>query len=146
MRWVLGIGLAVLATQSAAQEIADCDWRARADAIVEPWQDNTRSFANGDVRLALLDTIEPAADAFHILLLSPPYDALGGRQCKTIGVSGGVGFSGADFETLTAQYDPALGLTFAMEVTTYDPEYEFLSGTLIFALNQSTGAIEAILE
>ncbi len=61
-------------------------------------------------------------------------------------MSGGVGFSGADFETLTAQYDPALGLTFAMEVTTYDPEYEFLSGTLIFALNQSTGAIEAILE
>ncbi|GAA6209074.1 hypothetical protein NBRC116601_23670 [Cognatishimia sp. WU-CL00825] len=146
MRWTLGAVLSVVMSPVWAQEVVDCDWHARADAIVEPWEVNTRRFAGGDVRLALLDTIEPAAGAFHILVLSPPYDELGGRQCKTIGVSAGVGFSGAGFETLTARYDPAVGLSFAMEVTTYDPEYEFLSGTLIITLNQATGAIEAMLE
>ncbi len=137
---------AVLATASAAQEVVDCDWQARADGIVEPWEENTATFANGEVRLALLDTVEPAAGAFYVLVLSPPYDEFGLRQCKTLGVAGGVGFSGADFATLGADYDPAIGLIFAMEASYLEDGVDFVSTTLIFTLNQATGAIEAFLE
>lgn len=136
-----------LASPSMAQEIVDCDWQARADAIYEPWEEFSRTYANGDVRIALLDTIEPAAGSFHLLVLSPPFDELGGRQCQTIGLSGGAGFSGIGFEELAADYDPAIGLMFGVQVQYYDGELgDFISGDLLFSLNQSTGLIEAFLE
>ena len=103
-----------MAGSASAQEAVFCDWQASAQAIVEPWSEHTRTFANGDVRLALLDTIEPAAGAFHILVLSPPYDELGSRQCRTIGMSSGMGFGGVDFATLDADYDPSVGLIFGL--------------------------------
>ncbi|PSL17861.1 hypothetical protein [Shimia abyssi] len=131
-------------TELVAQEAFDCDWPARAEAIVEPWSENTRTFANGEVRLALLDTIEPAAAAFHILILSPPYDEVGGRQCKTLSLAEGIGFAGVDFGQLQAGYDPAVGLVFDVSAGEYDTG----SGTtgmqhLRFTLNQATGEIRA---
>ena len=139
--------LASVATMSGAQEAVDCDWQARADAIVEPWEDFSRTFANGNVRLALLDSVEPAAAAFHILIISPPYDELGVRQCKTLGLGGGMGFSGVTFEALDAAYDPSVGLIFDLPVSTYDGSSgEFISGDLLFTLNQATGQIDAWLE
>ena len=94
--------LGALATPAAAQEAVPCDWAARADGIVEPWEDNTATFANGAVRLALIDTVEPAAGAFHLLILSPPLGELGERQCRTLGI-GGMGFAGLDFASLQAE-------------------------------------------
>lgn len=138
--------LALISSGAVAQEVADCDWQARADAIVEPWDENSASFANGAVRLALMDTVEPAAGAFHLLVLSPPYDEIGARQCRTIGLGGGMGFSGADFGTLSAQYDAEIGLIFALEAAYLEDGVDFVSTTLIFTLNQATGAIEAFLE
>ncbi|MDC0739227.1 hypothetical protein N6L24_13145 [Cognatishimia sp. SS12] len=137
----------LLATPAMAQEISECDWQARADAIYEPWEEFSRSYANGAVRLALLDTIEPAAGSFHLLVLSPPYDEVGGRQCRTIGVAGGMGFSGIGFEELNAHYDPDVGLIFDVQVMYFDSEFDdFSSGDLYFNLNQDTGVIEAFLE
>ncbi|MEQ9261270.1 MAG: hypothetical protein RIG84_19450 [Roseovarius sp.] len=144
MKHLAAFGLALLAAPVAAQEAVPCDWAARADAIVEPWEENTRTFANGAVRLALLDTIEPAAAAFHILILSPPYEELGGRQCRTLGMPGGMGFSGADFGSLAAGYDPATGLIFTMKVQVYDGG-DFRDRGLRFTLNQATGEIGAAL-
>ncbi|CUI51989.1 hypothetical protein [Cognatishimia activa] len=135
-----------LAGPSFAQDVAECDWQARADAIAEPWEENTRTFANGDVRLALLDTIEPAAAAYHILVLSPPYDELGTRQCRTVGLDG-AGFSGIGFESLLADYDPEIGLIFGLRVQYLDgATSDFVKGDLVFTLNQATGDIEAFLE
>ncbi len=146
MRGWIALGL-LMASPLAAQEVVDCGFAARADAIYEPWEEFSRTYANGEVRVALLDTIEPAAGSFHVLVLSPPYDEVGGRQCKTIGLENNIGFSGIGFEEIQADYDPALGLTFHIEVTYYEPEFaDYLSGSLIFSLNQQTGAIEAILE
>jgi len=128
---------------AVAQEAVRCEWPARADNIAEPWEENTSTFANGKVRLALLDTVEPAGAPFHILVLSPPYDELGARQCRTVGLNG-MGFGGADFGSLEAEYDPAEGLVFTMAVQVY-AEAEFQPRTLRFTLNQSTGAIGAQL-
>ncbi|WP_371225494.1 hypothetical protein [Roseovarius sp. 2305UL8-3] len=135
----------MLASPVAAQQAVPCDWAARADGIVEPWEDHTATFANGEVRLALLDTIEPAAGAFRILILSPPYDELGGRQCATLGLSGQTGFSGADFSSLVAHYDAQVGLVFQMNVTRFDG-VEFAPEILVFTLNQATGDIAAQLQ
>ena len=135
------------ASVAAAQEAYECEWQARADSIVEPWENNTRTFANGDVRLALLDTIEPAAGAFHILVLSPPYDEVGGRQCRTVSMAEGIGFSGADFSSLEASYDPAVGLVFEMNVRRFLPDSDsFGDARLTFTLNQATGHIGAALQ
>ena len=140
----LAVWLTICAAPLAAQEAVECDWPARADAIVEPWEDNTRTFANGAVRLALLDTIEPAAAAYHILILSPPYDELGGRQCKTLGLGPGMGFSGVDFAKLKAGYDPAVGLVFDVPAGEYDADRGVTRmRSLRFTLNQATGEIRA---
>lgn len=134
--------LALTSGLAAAQTVSDCDWRARADAVVEPWEENTRTFANGAVRLSLLDTIEPAAVPFHILVLSPPYGELGERQCRIISLDQGTGFGGVSFSDLTASYDPAIGLRFEVPVVIYLPEDGFSNpSVLIFTVNQATGQI-----
>ena len=139
--------LAVSATHVGAQDITDCDWRARADAIVEPWAEFSRTFANGNVRLALTDVVEPAVGAFRILVISPPYDEIGARQCKLVGFEGGLGFAGVTFEALDASYDPAVGLIFDVPVMTYNLETSgFDEWTLVFTLNQATGEIQSYLD
>ena len=143
MRPWLPLLLGALATPAAAQEAVPCDWAARADGIVEPWEDTTATFANGAVRLALIDTVEPAAGAFHLLILSPPLGELGERQCRTLGI-GGMGFAGLDFASLQAVYDPARGLIFTLAATQYDGA-DFRPATLEFSLNQATGVIRAVL-
>ncbi|SMX40573.1 hypothetical protein [Maliponia aquimaris] len=144
-RPLLALPLLVLPSLAAAQDyvvsVLDCDWQAGARNIVEPWEANTRTFSEGKTRLAMLDTIEPAAGWAYVLVLSPPYSELGDRQCKVIGLNG-MGFAGMDFAGLTASYDPATGLSFALPVDVYD----FDSGmparaTLGFTLNQATGDI-----
>lgn len=143
---IAALGLAsVLAAPAAAQMAVPCDWPARADALVEPWEDHTRTFANGEVRVALLDTIEPGAAALHLLVLSPPYDEMGARQCRTIGLTPQTGFAQVAFETLTAGYDPAVGLMFEVDVEVSEGDYP-APRRLFFTLNQSTGDIRAELQ
>lgn len=138
------ISLVMLMTpiSGKAQEVAECDWRASARAIAEPWETNTRLFANGAVRLALLDTVEPASAAFHLLILSPPYDELGDRQCRVVGFAEGVGYAAMHFQALEAGYDPAIGLIFTLPAQIYLPDSGFSNSTLLtITLNQSTGVV-----
>lgn len=133
--------LPALATAQNALTIKDCDWQASAQNIVEPWQQYTRTFSEGKTRLALLDTVEPAAGWAWMLVLSPPYSELGDRQCKVIGVNN-MGFSGMEFGALKASYDPATGLTFTLPAQVYNGQTaNFDWFTLRFTLNQATGAI-----
>ncbi|MBZ0127766.1 MAG: hypothetical protein K8F59_01495 [Rhodobacteraceae bacterium] len=144
---ILAAGAALLAASGAAAvTVEQCDWRARADAIVEPWADYSRTFSNGKTRLALLDVIEPAAGALHILVMSPPYDEMGGRQCKVISAASGIGFFGVEFTALDASYNPAIGLMFMVPVQVYDGSTGMGRGAwLNFNLNQATGQIDAWL-
>ncbi|MEM6477622.1 MAG: hypothetical protein AAF647_01110 [Pseudomonadota bacterium] len=128
------------AAPAAAQEVHECDFRARADAIVEPWSLFSRTFANGAVRLALMDLVEPALGPLHIFVVSPPFDELGTRQCKIISVEGTFGFAGVLFEDMQASYDPATGLTFIMDVQVFDG-FDARPRVLEFTLNQATGEI-----
>lgn len=148
---LMATALAALAFASPAlaQSVEECDWRASAQALVEPWDapQNTRTFANGNVRLAITDVIEPAAGAFHLIILSPPFDELGGRQCQIVSANGSIGFAGLTLDGMTSAYDPATGLTFTIDAGAYDPNTGgTLPRSLTVTLNQATGAITATLQ
>lgn len=136
--------LCLLAMPVTAQHVAECDWQSGARNIAEPWEENTRTFAKGAVRLALLDTLEPAAAAFHLLILSPPYNEVGDRQCRVVSLSDGLGFYGVDFAGIDAGYDATTGLTFRLPIRLYSQQdHESDPATLTVTLNQSTGDITA---
>ncbi len=127
---------------ATAQEVGECDWRSSARNIGEPWADNTRTFSNGKTRLALLDTIEPAAGSIHLLIISPPYDELGSPQCKVISHFGSVGFTGLEFSQLEASYDPSTGLTFVLPGAIYNPDNGSNIPTFLgLTLNRAPGVI-----
>ena len=144
MRGLAALLALTLAAPAAAQEVMDCDWQAGAASIAEPWDENTETFANGDVRIALLDTVEPALGWAYLLVLSPPYDELGIRQCRVIGAEENMGFPGLDFRSLAADYRPEVGLIFSVDVAQVDPQ---TAGTYMVpmqvVLNQATGEIRA---
>lgn len=134
--------LALLATPAAAQEVVDCEWQAQAANIAEPWEANTATFANGNVRLAKLDVGEPAFGGFFLLILSPPYGELGERQCRVLTFPETGGFAGIDFERLEAAYDPSVGLMFTVPINLYVGDAVSATPALLrFSLNQATGAI-----
>ena len=147
MRTLFAVVLAALfATPASAQVAEECDWVASARAIVEPWEANTKTFSNGKVRLALLDTVEPAAGALHILVLSPPFGETGERQCRVISMSKGIGFAGIDFKQLDASYDPSTGLTFSVPGSVAYDGPGPVPKIIVFTVNQATGDIAVDLD
>ena len=134
---------AAMAGPAVAQQVRDCDWLASAWNLAEPWEENTRTFANGAVRLALLDAIEPGAVPFHLLVLSPPYDELGARGCKVVSYEQGFGFHHIHFEDLVADYAPAVGLRLVMPVEIWIDTGNILVRGLEVTVNQASGAVAA---
>lgn len=141
------MALAVSALPAQAVTVQPCTEQANVLSIAEPWEANTRTFANGNIRLVVLDTIEPAAAAFHLVILHPPRDELGGPMCSMVSASDGLGFGGMDLRQVVASYDPARGLTVAVPISQYDPEAaEFSSDRLLsVTINQSTGQVWAVV-
>ncbi|MAM61892.1 hypothetical protein [Maritimibacter sp. UBA3975] len=141
----LALAALCLTVAPAAAQVAvgDCDWRASAQSVAEPWEANSRTFANGDVRLAKLDVGEPAFGGFFLLVLSPPRDEIGFRQCRVITFPETSGFGGMDFDALEAGYDPSVGLMFTVPVKVFvaSDAVEGQPALLRFSLNQATGAI-----
>lgn len=139
--------LLMAAPPALAADVARCDdSRSNAWNLAEPWEANSALFANGAIRLAVVDTIEPAGTPFHLLVLSPPIDVLGGRQCRVVSAEGVNGFGGLDLSGAVASYDPARGLRVVIPAKTYLPDSgEFGPATLTVIINQATGAIDAEL-
>ncbi len=131
----------------AAQTVAECDWRAAAQALPEPWEAYTRTFANGAIRMAVMDVIEPAAGPMHLLVLSPPLDETGGRQCRIISLQDTFGFAGLRLDLAQASYDPARGLAVSVPATRWLSDSDsYLDGTLTTTINQATGEIFAWMD
>lgn len=137
--------LACLALPAAAAEVRDCNGpEAGAFWIAEPWEANTRTFANGAVRIAVLDTVEPAAASFHLMVIAPPYDELGLPQCRVVSFAPGTGYGSMTLDGMTSGYDPARGLTLEIAISAYNPATGgFDPGALWLTINQATGEIAA---
>lgn len=131
-----------LTAAPAFAEVTPCGDSTRVDVIAEPWEENSATYADGKIRVAVLDFTEPAATAWKLLVLSPPYDEVGYRQCRLVEISKNVGFYGFRFAEREADYDPAKGLTLTLPAATYnsdtsEPDWKDLS----VAINQQTGEI-----
>ena len=126
-----------------SQSISDCTG-FDPDAIVEPWDQNSASYAKGAIRIALLDQLEPAAAPFALLILSPPVDEVGGRSCQILRDSQNAGFAALDFAARQASYDPATGLTLTLPAQSVTAQG--LPGpakALSLTINQTTGQTTA---
>jgi len=144
----LGV-LALTPLAAQAQSVGDCGgWQTDARNIAEPWEENTATFANGAVRVAVLDTIEPGAVPFHILVLSPPYDELGARSCALVSASAdGIGFPLMTLRGVQAAYDPAKGLVLTIETAVWSEDMsETVPVQLRVGINQQTGVVTAGFE
>ena len=99
---------------------------------------DAQSFANGDVRLHFMDTIEPAAAAFNLVVIHPPYaEDFPVPMCHVIGP-----FAGLDWDGLEAGYDPAVGLVFDFTAQVYNPETALLDRIdAQVTVNQASGLV-----
>ncbi|MEM1289818.1 MAG: hypothetical protein AAGH60_15835 [Pseudomonadota bacterium] len=142
------LAASVLSTPSVAQTVEECDFRASAQALVEFWNDpvNSQTFAGGTVRLAITDVIEPAAGSFHLVVLSPPFDELGGRQCRVVSADGAIGFRSLSLAGLGAVEDAQSAFTFTMEAGVFNPNTDgTVDQDLTVSLDTNPGVITAVI-
>ncbi|MDG1739421.1 MAG: hypothetical protein P8L68_09235 [Paracoccaceae bacterium] len=135
---VLGLIAASWATPIlASPTLSECGWQASAQYLVEPWSENTATFSNGATRIAMIETVEPAAGSYGLLILSPPLNDFGERQCRVIH-----GFANLSLEGMTSAYDPAIGLQISVTAQVFlESEGEFASAKVDIVINQSSGEI-----
>lgn len=88
--------------------------------LVEPWATHSRTYAEGAIRIAVLDTGgEPACCSAHLLVLYPAggQDGPEYRACAVVSATKGLGFLWVDIPGTTASYDPVRGLLLSVPVT-----------------------------
>lgn len=144
----LALALALLPLASQAQVIAECDWIANPANIAEPWDRTTRTFANGNIRVAVLDTGgEPVCCAQHLLILSPSGGGDGPvyRQCRVASAQPGSGFYALDVAGIIASYDPTKGLLLSVPLAHWHPGMETggapIPDRMEIRINQATGSV-----
>ncbi len=127
----------------ADASVEQCGGQARVDTVVEPWSDATRTFANGKIRIALLDTAEPACCSAHLAILAPdPNDELGLRQCKTLSDGGEfMGFQAIDIARIKSSYNAAKDLLLSVPVERYIDGIQSNKAVIGVRINQATGAV-----
>ena len=128
-----------------AQTVTDCEgYVTSAQLVAEPWERNTATYAEGAIRVTVMDTVEPAAGAFHLMILSPSDDELGFRACHLVSETSGIGFGGLTLQGAQAAYDPASGLVLRLRTSFWQPDTDtYVDGTLTVTINQANGVISA---
>lgn len=137
--------IAVLAASPAgAAVVRACDETANANNIVEPWSKNSRTFYNGQVRVAYLDTGgEPVCCSGHLLVtLSPnPDEPGGGQTCFLISDHDGMGFMSIAFDKLTTHYNSDKGLLVTFPYGLYIDGIQSKNGTAKFRINMAKHSV-----
>ncbi|HUF86437.1 MAG TPA: hypothetical protein VMM59_03565 [Thermohalobaculum sp.] len=115
---IAGLALMLASAPGLAQTVGACDWRGQAAMIPEPWEENSRTFANGAVRIALSDPGEPPCCSASLIVLVP--GEIYGRSCFIVRDEE-IGWWDVDIAGVTAQYDPARGLLLSVPVVSPHP-------------------------
>jgi hypothetical protein len=84
-----------LAAPAAAQSTTSCPqtWVSSVQWIPEPWADWTRLYDDGRVRLVIVDTGEPAAEAWNVIVLVTNWYDTGFPPCTVVPGFGGARLS-----------------------------------------------------
>lgn len=103
--------------------ILGCDKVESIRYVAEPWEKNSRYYADSDVRLAILDRLEPAASAVYLVVLGPPFSHFGLPSCYLLSYDKRHGFADMQLaESVAAPVDDLL--TFEVAAGYYDPSAE----------------------
>ena len=135
--------IAAFAAPAQAVNIHDCDDTASVRTLAEPWEQNTKTFYKGEVRLAVLDTGgEPVCCSVHLLVLVPDKtDEMGGRTCHIVSDHEGLGFAGIDFAHLTSKYEDGKGLLITVPYTLYVDGLSNKQGAARIRINVQNGKV-----
>ena len=133
---------AAASAPASAQVVGECEGFV-ANARNVDWTQPSRTYGNGDIRLVVLDTEEPAAAAFHLMVLFPDRE-VGFQDCRIASLAAqGGGYAGIDLGAAIATYDPATGLTVELPVVVLDGDGEPAPETLTVTINRATGEVTA---
>lgn len=136
----------LLAASHATAEpaVGECQgWQANAANV--DWSQPSPTYADGAIRLVALDTVEPAAAAFHIMVLMLTAGA-SEQLCYLVSAGlEGHGFAGADLSRAVASYNPATGLSVTLPVTEMLPTGDFENVPLLLLINQAEPSVTALL-
>ncbi len=124
------LGALALASPALSAVVRECDGATEAAFnILEPWEANTRTFYQGRVRVAHLDTGgEPACCSAHLLVIFYADDDPESLVCRLVSESEGRGFAAIDFKGLKSSYDPARGLLLSFGYSAYPVDGGFDTG------------------
>jgi len=129
------LSLLLTTTAQAAQQ-RTCD-NLDANAGNVDWDQPTRTFANGKIRMIKIDIEEPACCAVFLMALYPvPDQPFPG--CTLVGVKEGYGYNKMNLETAVASYDARIGLTVRLPVVVFDSGAYF-DEILQVTVNQALG-------
>jgi len=146
---ILGLIPLLFGVAAEAQQVRPCfegqniPYQASAAAIAEPWEANTRSFADGDIRIAVMDTYEPALGAYYLMVMFWGSDA-GFRTCNLVS-NAELGFVSMTLEGMTSDYDAARGLVLSVPTSFHNPATgSNENGTLEVVINRQTAEVSAV--
>ncbi len=141
--------LSLLGVAANAQQVQPCfekdsiPYRASALAIAEPWEENTRSFADGQVRIAVMDTGEPAFGAYYLMVMYGSGNESELRACDLVS-QGELGFVGMTLNGMEAGYKAGLGLVLQVPTSFYNPvEDEFEEGVVEVLIDRAANQVTA---
>lgn len=142
---IAAAALLAAAVPVTAAEVRDCDFAASLQTLVEPWEKNIRSYYNGQVRVALVDTWgEPACCSTHLLIMIPSNEAPAeGRVCKVVGDKGTTGFQAIAIDKIKTSYDAKRGLLISFPYKRYIDGLKFTPGVGRVRVNLQAATIKA---
>jgi hypothetical protein len=144
MRTLLASAALIAAMLPAtAAEVRDCDFAASLQTLVEPWEKNIRTFYDGKVRVARVDTWgEPACCSTHLLIMIPNNDPTEhARICKVVGDKGTNGFQDIQFNRIKTRYDAGRGLLIEFPYKRYVDGVRFQPGGARVRVNLERGTV-----
>ncbi|MFL6691275.1 MAG: hypothetical protein ACJ8IR_13995 [Alphaproteobacteria bacterium] len=127
-----------------AAQIEGCHEVGRAAFIVEPWEQNSKTFYKGQIRVAYIDRGgEPVCCSAYLLILVPDRQSeTRDRACYVISKKTGIGFAGIGFSDLRTSYDPRKGLLIVFPFTTMKGDGQTTErGMARVRINVATGKV-----
>ena len=128
----------LLAAPLQAPQLRNCD-TFDANASNVDWQEPTRAYANGNVRLIKIDIEEPACCAVFLMVLYPVPDQPF-LNCALIGRDDSFGWADLNLPSAMSDYDPQTGLAITLPVRAFDGD-TFQEEQLRVTIDQALGSI-----